>query len=216
MWGGDADPAEILAIVRDRRVDVLAVQEFTDGAQQALMAAGIADLLPYAELHPARGAGGSALYSRLPLAAGAVSINPGSFRQASGVVTVPGARAVRVVSVHPVPPNSADWVPLWSAGVRGQPPASVEPTVLIGDFNATLDMVELRDLIATGYTDAAAALGLGFVTTWPYAGKHTGITPKVTIDHVLVSQGIGVRDFTATKVAVSDHKAITATLVLPT
>ena len=128
------------------------------------------------------------------------------------MVTVPGARPVRVVSVHPVPPNSAAWVPLWSAGVRGQPPAGTEPTVLIGDFNATLDMVELRDLIATGYTDAAAALGLGFVTTWPYAGNHIGITPKVTIDHVLVSAGIGVRDFTATKVAVSDHKAITATL----
>lgn len=215
MWGGDADPAQIVGLVRAGHVDVLAVQEFTPAARQALASAGLADLLPYQELHPAEGAGGSGLYARHPLADGAVSANPGGFLQASARIAVPGAAPVRVVSVHPVPPSSAERVPLWAQGLRAQPPAGTEPIVLAGDFNATLDHPELRGLIATGYTDAAAALGLGFVTTWPYAGNHVGITPPVTIDHVLAGPGIGVRSYGATKVAIADHKAITATLTLP-
>jgi hypothetical protein len=39
--------------------------------------------------------------------------------------------------------------------------------------------------------------------------------PKVTIDHVLVDRGIGVRDFDAVTVPLTDHRAIIATVVVP-
>jgi endonuclease/exonuclease/phosphatase (EEP) superfamily protein YafD len=70
----------------------------------------------------------------------------------------------------------------------------------------------MRDLIATGYRDAADIMGDGFVTTWPYDGTRL---PPVTIDHVLADRRIGVRGFEALRLPGSDHRPILATLLLP-
>ena len=68
--------------------------------------------------------------------------------------------------------SSAAAVPLWTADLRDEPAADPanRATILAGDFNATLDHVELRRLLGTGYRDAAASLGRGLTPTWPYAG----------------------------------------------
>lgn len=217
MWAGAADAAQIVDLVRIHQVDVLALQESTPRAEANLAAAGLAEELPFAEAHPSDYASGSSVYSRFPLRDGALLANPGNFLQASAVVQKPGAPAVRVTSVHPVPPNPAFWVPLWAAALRAEPPAPRPPdlAVLAGDFNATLDHAQLRAVLSTGYTDAAASVGAGLTPTWPYAGERQPITPKVTIDHILTSKGIGTRDFTAARVASTDHRAIIATLLLP-
>jgi hypothetical protein len=75
--------------------------------------------------------------------------------------------------------------------------------------------VLLRDLIGTGYIDAADEVGAGLTATWPFHGARAAVTPKVAIDHVLVDNRIGVRDFAAHAVPRTDHRAIVATLVLP-
>ena len=87
--------------------------------------------------------------------------------------------------------------------------------VLVGDFNATLDHVELRRLLATGYRDAASVVGKGLTPTWPYFGPRWAITPKVTIDHVLADRRIGVRSFEAFTIPGTDHRVILAELVIP-
>ena len=215
LWVGSADPAGIVDLVRDRTVDVLTVQEFTDDALRGLAAAGLGDLLPYGELHPAEFARGSGVYSRYPLHDGTVSTNPGGFLQASAVVAVAGAAAAKIVSVHPLPPAQAAWVPMWAEDLRAEPTADSGPPVrvLAGDFNATVDHAQLRSLIATGYVDAAATVGQGFAPTWPRwrpCRHHT----KITIDHILVGAGIDVRDLSANAVAMTDHRAVVATLLL--
>jgi endonuclease/exonuclease/phosphatase family metal-dependent hydrolase len=154
-----------------------------------------------------------------------VTINPGwGFHQTTAVVDVPGAAPVEVHSVHPDPPAPESG---WAAGLQAQPPAHpsarAQPSagtdsplrILAGDFNATLDHVELRRLLRTGYRDAAAMVGRGLVPTWPYYGHRVAFTPKVTIDHVLVDRGIGVRDFDAVTVPLTDHRAIIATVLVP-
>ncbi|GGN32499.1 endonuclease/exonuclease/phosphatase family metal-dependent hydrolase [Actinoplanes campanulatus] len=211
---GEADPAQIVQLVRDNDVAVLAVQEFTPDGEAALKAAGIGELLPHQQLSPAYDAGGSGLYSRHPMLTRATRRNDGGFQQAYATIQPPGAVAVHVESVHPLAPVGPEMYPRWSADLREQPHAGTDgpPPILLGDFNATLDHAELRDLIGTGYRDAADAVGEGLTTTWPSFDGSRGL---VTIDHVLADERIGVRDVEVHTVRGSDHRAVLASLTLP-
>jgi endonuclease/exonuclease/phosphatase family metal-dependent hydrolase len=215
MLLGGADANTIVELVRDRNVDVLAIQEFTSDAKEALAKAGLGDLLPFASLADDPGSPGSALYSRFPLRQAGVKRNRGGFRQAYGTIEPPGAGALLVESAHPLAP----WAPKvnrdWREDLAAEPPADPDgtPRILLGDFNATLDHAPLRRLIATGYRDAGAATGQGLIPTWPYEG-HPGV-PKVTIDHVLVDRRIGVREMSVRSIPRSDHRAIVAELIVP-
>jgi predicted extracellular nuclease len=84
--------------------------------------------------------------------------------------------------------------------------------LLIGDFNSTLDHEVLRKLIGTGYHDAAAQLGDGLTTTWPYDGTPL---PRVTLDHALVDPRIGVSAYQVSRVPNTDHRSIFVTLTIP-
>lgn len=213
---GEADAATIVGLVRDRQVDVLVLQEYTENAHSGLMAAGLGALLPFGEGYPGERASGSALFARFPVGDAGVRVNVGGFRQAHGVVRVPGTAGVFVVSAHPAAPGDAAAVPLWTADLRDEPAADPanRATILAGDFNATLDHVELRRLLGTGYRDAAASLGRGLTPTWPYAGPRAWVTPRIPLDHVLVDRRIEVRDFAAYQIPGSDHRAVVATVGL--
>jgi hypothetical protein len=58
---GGADAHEILALVRERHVDLLVVEEYTPELATRLSAAGLDGLLPHRVSHPKDGAGGSAI-----------------------------------------------------------------------------------------------------------------------------------------------------------
>ena len=84
--------------------------------------------------------------------------------------------------------------------------------VVAGDFNATLDHVQLRDAIAMGYVDAAARAGVGLVPTWPNGRL---FPPQVTIDHVLADERLSVADADVHEQPDSDHRAVFAELRVP-
>lgn len=215
---GGADVEAIVALVREQRVDVLSLQEFTPDAQRALTAAGLDTLLPHQVTDPGPDANGSALYSRYPLRDdGSRRLADCPFKQARATVAVPGAAPVAVESVHPCAPYAADATPLWSHALSSQPAADPAgpARILIGDFNATIDHVALRRLVATGYRDAAAVLGDAATPTWPYYGAPARFTPKVTIDHVLADRRIGVVAYSVFRVDHTDHRPILAELTLP-
>jgi endonuclease/exonuclease/phosphatase (EEP) superfamily protein YafD len=215
MLAGGADPATIVGLVREHDVAVLAVQEFTPDAATALAGAGLGALLPHSQLGAEVGTTGSALYSRFPISAGGVRRNGGGFSQAYGTVQPPGGPAVLVESVHPLAPYAVSVLGDWRADLHAQQPATTGGPlrILLGDFNATLDHEPLRRLIATGYHDAADVAGAGLIGTWgPYDGDPI---PPVTIDHVLADERIGVRDVSVHDVPASDHRAVRATLTLP-
>ena len=215
MLLGGADADAIVQLVRDHDVDVLAVQEFTPDAKDALAKAGLDDLLPYASLVDEPGSPGSGLYTRFPLRQAGNERNQGGFQQAYGIIEPPGTGALLVESAHPMAPWAPKANPDWRQDLAAEPPADPGgiPRILLGDFNATLDHAPFRQLIATGYRDAAAATGQGLTPTWPYEG-HPGI-PKVTIDHVLVDRRIGVREMSVHPIPQSDHRAIVAELIVP-
>jgi endonuclease/exonuclease/phosphatase family metal-dependent hydrolase len=215
MLYGEADPDQIVRLVRDNDVAVLAVQEFTPQGQAALHAAGITELLPHQQLTAEPEASGSGLYSRYPMLTQASRRNSGGFQQASATIQPTGAAPVHIESVHPLAPAGPTMYAGWSTDIRQQPPADPRgaPRILLGDFNATLDHQELRDLINTGYRDAADTAGQGLIASWPSSGRFSGL---VTIDHVLVDERIAVQDVAVHSVPNSDHRAVLASLKVPT
>jgi endonuclease/exonuclease/phosphatase (EEP) superfamily protein YafD len=214
---GGADVQSIVDLVREAQVDVLALQEYTHEVELALIDAGLVELLPYRESRPDRGPRGSAIYSRLPLTDGGSRVaSTDGYYQAYATVKLPGGSSVVIESVHPVPPIDADQTQSWEAGLRNQVRADAPgpARILVGDFNATLDHDQFRELLATGYRDAAAEVGAGLTPTWPYYGRRSIVTPRITVDHVLVPAGVGVRGFRAVTIPHSDHRAIVATLTV--
>ena len=209
---GDADMEAVADVVRAEEVDLLSVQELTKGAARRLRAAGIDELLPHQELSPTQvGSSGGGLYSRYRLDR-LPDVPGGASRQVHGIVDVPGAGEVELVAAHPFPPtsNSAD---LWQEGLEGMPRADSDPLrILAGDFNATFDHAPFRDLVDSGYVDAAAARGVGLDPTWP---ANRVWPPEVTIDHVLADDSVYVEAADVIGIPDTDHRAVFAGLLLP-
>nr|SBO94293.1 Integral membrane protein [Nonomuraea gerenzanensis] len=210
---GQADSAELVALVGRLKPDVLALQEFTPDAMRRLERAGLRRALPHAVTKPLTGVGGSAVYARHPLKDGGF-IKIGAFGQARAWLSHPGGKRIEVVSVHPCAPKRIGRQPCWEAGLEALPRGGDALRVLAGDFNATLDHLAVRDLLASGYRDAADVMGLGFVVTWPQFGSWVQ-SPGVTIDHVLADSRMAVRGFQVLKLHGTDHRPVFAELRLP-
>jgi len=209
---GGADAATIVRLVRDNRIDLLAVQEYTPVARDNLRAAGLDALLPYRLDDAEPLAVGSALFAWVPLQKGDFSVAPGGFVEATATLRLGGAAPIVVRSVHPCAPYTLAHQGCWRSGLDREPRAATggAPRLLLGDFNATLDHPALRRLIGSGYRDAADAVGAGLRPTWP-----ADAVPLVTLDHVLVDSRIGVRSVTVHAVPDTDHRAVVAVLAIP-
>jgi endonuclease/exonuclease/phosphatase (EEP) superfamily protein YafD len=215
---GNGDPGALAELVRANDVDVLCVQELTPGAVVGLRDAGIDDLLPESVLIPEPQTEGSGIYSRYPLRKlGTGRLDAPGFAMASGTVTVPAAGAVELASVHPVPPTGPSTVAEWGDGLNALPRATPDAglRILAGDFNATLDHAEFREIVDTGYADAAEAAGEALSPTWPTDRFLEILHLPVTIDHVLADERIAVGDVSVHEIPGSDHRAVLAELFLP-
>ena len=211
MRFGAGSAESLVALVRATRADVLSVQELTPDLVRRLDAAGLGEVMPHYVLSARDGGSGTGLYARMPLAEG-----PGTQGTLSLMVAarpqIRGAPPVEIVAVHAAAPNRGR-IGDWRHDLRALPPAATNPLrILPGDFNATLDHVELRRLLDTGYEDAAAQVGEGLRPTWPRGRR---IPPPVTIDHVLADERCGVRGVSVHTIPGTDHRAVFAVLQLP-
>ncbi|MBF6213074.1 endonuclease/exonuclease/phosphatase family protein [Nocardia puris] len=206
---GAADLSAVAREVRERRVDVLTLQELTPEAAERLTAE-LADELPYHYLEPGSFAGGSGIFSRYPLRD---NVKYDGFWMANMSATVehPRAGAVAVFVFHP-PPPVVDFE-VWGAEmrrIREILDGHSGPAVVGADFNATRDHSAFRDLIAGPFDDAAALAGAGLLPTYP-TDKRWG--PVLGIDHILVSGGTA-DEVSSVTIPRSDHRALYATLRL--
>jgi endonuclease/exonuclease/phosphatase (EEP) superfamily protein YafD len=209
-YGGATDAA--ISLVRRERPDVLSLQEVTPEALDQLEAAGIDKWLPYHAARPQPAVAGTALYGKAPLTR-ARTVNAGTRFDMVRAETVYRGVKLDLVAAHPSPPVPGPPTEDWRLDTDRLPrPTSGDGTVTIlaGDFNATLDHSPLRHLIARGYVDAADAVGKGLTPTW-----QEGWVLPVTIDHVLVESGVGVRAVRVYDAAGTDHRALVADLTLP-
>ncbi|HEU4944931.1 MAG TPA: endonuclease/exonuclease/phosphatase family protein [Solirubrobacterales bacterium] len=208
---GDADPGALVALVDRYRPDLLTVEELTPSFARELRRAGIERRLPHAVLEAQPKGHGGGLYARHPLAPLPQRAHF-LFRMPRATMVLPDGRRLRVVAVHPQPPNMS--AARWREALESLPePGSGAPWVLAGDFNATFDQAEFRTLVDRGYRDAGEATGNGLEPTWP--GPDELPFGLIAIDHVLADRRLGVAEYGVTDLAGSDHRAIHARLVLP-
>ncbi|MFC4112794.1 endonuclease/exonuclease/phosphatase family protein [Nonomuraea zeae] len=211
-------PEDLVDVVRRERPDVLHLLEFTFLMRERVEELGLSRLMPYEVAVPGSDSEGAAIYSRYPLRPAGTQIAAPPFaespRHLPAVLTAPGGREVDLVAVHACAPSEGWRTACWASSIRALPPAGGRLRVLAGDFNSTLDHAVLRELIATGYRDAADVTGKGLSMTWPYY-QQPRLFPKVAIDHVLLDKRIAVRDFQTLRMPRTDHRATLTELVLP-
>jgi endonuclease/exonuclease/phosphatase (EEP) superfamily protein YafD len=230
---GRADAAEIVRLVRDNGVGLLAIQEHTQALEDRLAAEGLGSLLPHRISSPVDNGSGSATYSKHPIQAiGLIPDTP--FQMPTFRLTVPVAGAgntspgraaatLEVTNVHTLPPVDGR-VGQWRSdleslgrlvarnGADGQ-----GNQLLLGDFNATYDHFEFRRLLDGGpggrkLVDVGTASGARFTPTWPMDGRPL---PGITIDHVVTSPRVPGSGYAVHRVAGTDHAAVLATLDAP-
>jgi endonuclease/exonuclease/phosphatase family metal-dependent hydrolase len=211
LYFGTADVAQVAALVRDRRVDVLALEELSPDAVARLEQAGLRTELPYAIDHSALGAAGTGLWSRLPMTE--VAAAPAGFNVAAADLVLGNGR-IRVRAFHPVTPlpTAARWRRSYAV-MRAQIQDDRDvATLLLGDFNATVHHRELRHLMGTRWRDAAEADGAGLVRTW---SPHSRVPALLDLDHVLIDRGMTVGSFATVPIHGSDHHAVIVAVGLP-
>lgn len=210
---GTGQAEALVELVERHRPDLLAVQELTPGFDRRLRRAGLGRLLPNQVLETRRGVSGSGLYSSLPMRQIAAP-QVFAFRQPRAVLSLPDGRKIHVVDVHPYPPQNHH-VEQWTAALESLPATGRGvPWVLVGDFNATLDHSQLREILDRGYRDAGEVAGEGLEPTWP-ADDWASRLPGVTIDHVLADERLDVVDYEVEDLPGSDHRPVYAELALP-
>ncbi len=213
---GEAEPASLVAAVRRHDVDALMLQELTPEEQQRLESAGLDALLPYHVSDPRSQATGTGLWSRYPLTH-EVKRTDFSWAFVTAAVRIPGVqRSVTLAALHmPGPyPNSV----LWHHDIAHLP--SVLPTlgggagtVLVGgDYNATPDLHQFRELLHHGYADAADQAGAGMTRTYP---SNSSVPPMIAIDHVLTRDAVATSADTV-KISGTDHRALVVHVAVPT
>jgi endonuclease/exonuclease/phosphatase (EEP) superfamily protein YafD len=209
------DAGALLAEARARNIDILALPELAPAGLEALESAGVASDFPYRSLDVDWAGTGSGIFSAFPLQA--EERVPGTvFYQSRAVAAVPGVRGgIHLTAVHVDSPRPGH-TPYWRQELRQLGDLRLalpdsRAAILLGDFNASQDHREFRDLLATGLTDASQAAGKGLAPTWP---ANSELPLFVAVDHVLVTPGIEILDFMTVSVTGTDHAAVVAELAL--
>jgi endonuclease/exonuclease/phosphatase (EEP) superfamily protein YafD len=206
---GNADPAAVVRVVKQQRVDVLALQELTRAAVRGLQEAGLDALLPHSFTRPTDSFTGTGLWSRAPLSD--VRSLPGfTSYQLLAQVSLAG-QTLTVASLHPVSPGPTqndEWLREYTT-LTSELAAVSGPVVAAGDFNATRDQAPFRSLLATGYVDAADQAGAGLHFTFPQEGRWPAL---VAIDHVLSrDQSLSAYATQVVPVPGTDHAGLVVT-----
>jgi endonuclease/exonuclease/phosphatase (EEP) superfamily protein YafD len=207
---GNVSPGVLSRLVRRERADVLSLQELTPELADALTTE-LRTVLPHRVLQPAPEGAGTGLFSRFPLRATQAPIAAKYYLSAADA-RVPGAPPVRLLSVHASAPDGRRSAGLARDDLGRLPsaPARGPVQILAGDFNATLDLHGLRQLLGRGYRDAAEVVGAGLEPTW-----QGYLAPPLTLDHVLAPRRVAVLGVSVFDVPGSDHHALLASLALP-
>lgn len=212
VYKGQADAQSIVNLVRDQRVEVLALQETTDDFVKQLNEAGIEHYLPYAHVSSSDGVYGNGLWSAAPLKDVVDDeVNSSASFMPSGTVDM-GGNQIRFVSVHTTAPVTGYWGQ-WKRSLdelglmRSHTDARY---IFMGDFNATYDHTPFREFLGNRFVDAAHQSGHGFTFSWPT--NRIYLPTFAGIDHVVLDTGMTAGQCQIAKIAGSDHAALLATI----
>jgi len=208
---GQGDGTSVVELAVAAGVDILVLEEVTPSVVAEMRRAGLDQAFPHHAGEPHDGVTGTMVFTT-----GAVS-------QATNLHTTFGSwwvdialeqGKVRLFAVHPSPP--VDSAATWRADLARLRDAVAErhPDLVAGDFNATADHREFRDILAAGLRDAAERTNAGWQPTWPAEGEvrvlGVPLPRLVQIDHVLVGSRLTARSMTTVAVEGTDHRGVLA------
>ncbi len=222
---GEADAASIVRLVRENGIELLALQEHTQGLEDRLQSEGLDQLLPNRLSEPSDDASGGAVYSVFPLeAVGLLPDTPFRMDVTRVLITNAGAgttATLNLTNVHALPPVD-ERIGQWRSDLDkvARQASRAGSQLLVGDYNATYDHSEFRALLDTDLAgqdgrklvDVGTASGGRFSPTWPMEGPPL---PGIVIDHMVTSPRISSSDYSVHQIPGSDHAAIMARLVIP-
>jgi endonuclease/exonuclease/phosphatase (EEP) superfamily protein YafD len=205
------DPVRVASALTASAADIVVLVEVWPEFMEALARQPGLDGYAYRATEPSYTPTGLAIWSRWPLDATAVD-TVGRRQFIHTAVQRPDG-PFTVMAVHtsgPVEPSSVgDW------GDQLRYLASFDhsqPTVLAGDFNATIDHAQFRRLLASGWSDVHTTKGCGFDLTWPTSWG-TGVA-LMRLDHVLVTDHFEVLAVDLGDPNGSDHRSVIAAVRL--
>lgn len=208
---GEADADTVVRDALREKADVLVLEEITPPELVALDRAGLSVLLPHRAGKPRADSAGTMLFSKGRVTH--VVSEPTVFRSMLATVRTPDGPML-VFAVHPAPPTDpTNWVRDHRRLVSIA--AQSRPDLIVGDFNATLDQVPMRDLEDEGYRSAGELTNEGWQPTWPANGLYDllwvlPLPPVAEIDHVMVGRGVTALSSHTLRVGGTDHRAVVA------
>jgi len=205
------DHERVLELINSEQPDIIFLQEITPHWLEALQA--LQADYPFDYSVPREDNFGIAVWSRLPLSAASHIDSPPLGYPTILASTTIGGVEITFISTHPmIPLGGANFaarnqqflaVSELAAQTRGE-------VILLGDLNASIwDRHYLNFEDATGLKNARR--GYGILPTWP-----TFMPPAmIPIDHVLVSERVGIADIRTGPRIGSDHLPLVVTVTPP-
>jgi endonuclease/exonuclease/phosphatase family metal-dependent hydrolase len=210
---GEGSPDEVVGDALREKVDVLVLEEITPAELVDLDRAGLSLLLPHHAGRPLSYNEGTMLFAKGPVTH--VVSRLAMSRSLLATVHTPDGPKV-ILAVHPAAPTARRaWIGDHQALVSIA--QQERPDLIVGDFNATLDQVPMRDLEGEGYRSAGELTNEGWQPTWPaneiYHLLSTLPLPRIAeIDHVMVGHGMTAIGSKTLHVDNTDHRAVVATV----
>jgi endonuclease/exonuclease/phosphatase (EEP) superfamily protein YafD len=189
-------------------LDAILLTEYTPDHRAVMRSHPLSEAYPYKIESDGQLASGIAFWSRYPITE---EEPPRTFKQTLYITVEAPDGPVRVLGVHPPTPifRFDSW--LDDLNIFGEVGRRLQqPTLIIGDFNASYWHPAFRDILNKGFTDAHTAHGRGFSSSWP---TDEWVPAFVRLDHALTGNGLvstGVEDFA---VPGSDHRGFVVSVV---
>lgn len=184
--------------------DVVAILE-TDDLWTGALREQLRDDLPHAEVKPRGDNFGISVFSARPMDARVFETPPLGLPSIEAVVQA-GGGMVRIIATHPIPPLSERRTQLRDAHlahIMARAAESTLPTVVMGDFNLAPTSPSWHRLMA-GMSLRRVQPGLLPAGTWPSILGVAG----VSIDHILISDGLIAVDADVLPSVGSDHRGV--------
>jgi len=214
VLGGGADAGDVAQVIRERHPDLVSLPEAQVDVREEIRAhlQGL-DYQGYTT-QPAK-AVESATSVLVSSSLGAVAFDAEDGTAFGHIVVTGGTLGdIRLIAYHGFPPLP-DAVTTWKQDLQvlRQWCSEDPPTIVAGDFNATLDHAEFRHALGGNCRSVAPTVGDGLVGTWP---ADQPAVVRTQIDHVVVTRQFQPGGFTTYAIAGTDHRAVVATVAVPT
>lgn len=214
---GRADVGTVVKLAR--HADVIALTELTPQWVRAFYDAGMRDVFPHSVLVPAPDPGGIGIWSKHPIDKVPDFKVGNMIAVRAAVPDIP--QGVVVAAVHVMNPLTFYGRAFggWRSGIAAAQTgmgdlaekSGAAPVLVAGDFNSTPELRQFRDLLRSGYSDAASQAGAGWSPTYP---SRRAIPPVISIDHIFTKEAVA-SSFRTVAIPGTDHRALSATIVFP-